>query len=421
MAFENGFQINRNTSALLGFGGSDLDIFNMTGSTPWLPPPPPGGFGPMVSSLFGQNINFTPYLIDPKQIATLVHDFFASYVSNDSSITASSLLHDTAYLGGKSLIDFMPQQTNIQCYGALFTSTARVEQINEWAANGNISELRALSTSERGLIDVFKLVELEQTNSLGFLFDQGFKPDNRREPSSGNTIVHVAAQDGKINVLKLVQLKGFGLNSVTNNQGLRPSHLALLSAQMSTLKYFDDVGVDYTIPLSKSDFRAFSGVPAGSTAMHFAVQSGSTELLDFLKSKRLDVNATNDVGDAPLHNLIKKKEHHESAIKLSNDVIIKVLSWLKANDADLNSIGEWGTIAHLIADCLSTKNPNPRDGEVSPYNVLKLRLERLGIDFSITNKRGETPDCRYNFYSQKKVDSAKHWSTIGGAGGTGML
>jgi ankyrin repeat protein len=124
---------------------------------------------------------------------------------------------------------------------------------------------------------------------VGFLLSN--KADIAKKSSNGSTCVHVAAAVGNDTVLTTLLRKSRASVNEKNDDGLTPLMLAVRSKNLQCVKSLVSAGAS----LGVKD-------PQDKTLVHFAAQSGSLEIMQYLvNEKSLDVNATDKDGITPLH------------------------------------------------------------------------------------------------------------------------
>ena len=193
--------------------------------------------------------------------------------------------------------------------------------ISKWNQNQNM-ESGFFSLPMLGHEDA--LIGLQQLTKIFNQFEgsinEGLKS---REEQSGNTFMHIAAQTGDVEAIKILHITDI-FHSQFNNLNQTPLHIAAQNGQPNALQalidlncytpdYYDDRGRTALHYAAASgdiesihillDLRLDPNIPdnEGNTALHLAVRGKNTEVIHLLGSTSADPNLPNNEGFTPLH------------------------------------------------------------------------------------------------------------------------
>ncbi|XP_071636411.1 uncharacterized protein [Temnothorax longispinosus] len=115
------------------------------------------------------------------------------------------------------------------------------------------------------------------------------KLDINARDKDGFTILHIASQEGRLEVVKYLVDKGSDINA-KNTSGTKPIHIAAREGHKDTVEFFLSKG------LSINDRGAFN-----QTLLHYAAIKGHLEFAKFLIAQGADVNAKDVNGITAMH------------------------------------------------------------------------------------------------------------------------
>ncbi|WP_264328944.1 ankyrin repeat domain-containing protein [Wolbachia endosymbiont (group A) of Andrena hattorfiana] len=211
----------------------------------------------------------------------------------------------------------------------------------------------------------------------GFLLDYRFGSDI-------GTLLHIAARDNYVNIIKPLKDKGADIN-IQNERGNTPLHEAVESGCKEAVQSLIENGAYVKAKTERSE----------DTPLHFARNAEITELL--IKNGA-SINEKNKHGCVPLHNAVECKidivgwsikkmfnviaRDKDKNTPLHNDGhtdAVRVL--LQAKGIDINSANEdRQTPLHFAASLGHT-------------DIVKVLLQTKGIDVNAEDKNGWTPLC----------------------------
>ena len=114
---------------------------------------------------------------------------------------------------------------------------------------------------------------------------------------NGNTILHLAAQFGRDDLVDYLGTKLIDENYMNNN-GRTALHLAVRYNNVSTVETFYET-------FKNREFDINQITSYGETAMHIAAKIGSTEMMTLLVNLGGDYAARDEDGNTPLHHLLE--------------------------------------------------------------------------------------------------------------------
>ena len=189
--------------------------------------------------------------------------------------------------------------------------------------------------------------------------------DVNRQDEAGNTPLHIACQNGSIDMVGyLVKKKNCDVN-VVNDRGELPLHLACKRMYGKEIIQLVSVGCD----VNRQD-------EAGNTPLHMACQNGSTDMVRYLvEEKKCGFNVANNKGELPLHLACKRMYGKE---------IIQLVSVGR----DVNRQDEAGnTPLHMACQNGST-------------DMVRYLVEEKKCGFNVANNKGELPlhlACKHRY------------------------
>uniref|UniRef100_A0A1I8J392 ANK_REP_REGION domain-containing protein n=1 Tax=Macrostomum lignano TaxID=282301 RepID=A0A1I8J392_9PLAT len=141
-----------------------------------------------------------------------------------------------------------------------------------------------------------QLVSIIRSGDLSALeayYEAGGKIIGRTIDAFGDTAVHIAAMEGRSDMIRFLHAHGLDVTAINKADNVRPVHLAALKGQLDVLRFI----------LELSGLEALQAeTEGGSSCMHCAVQGGNLEAVKFLRSEvGLPVDKKNASGTAPAH------------------------------------------------------------------------------------------------------------------------
>ncbi|GFV15640.1 ankyrin-3, partial [Trichonephila clavipes] len=201
----------------------------------------------------------------------------------------------------------------------------------------------------------------------------------------GKTFLHLAAQDGKLDIAQyLVDEKGANINAATN-RGLTPLHLAARNGHSEIVKYFVDKGADLTV--KNTD---------GRTPKDLATEKGYTDIVRFLEKSQQDrlIDAAKQ-GDL---NMVKKLIDQGTNFKFTNESgftplhyaasrgHLEVVQYLVDKGADINC----ATYIDFVGRLVSGRTPLHWAARSGKLEVVKYLVAK-GADINCRDTHDSTP------------------------------
>ncbi|XP_041370021.1 E3 ubiquitin-protein ligase MIB2-like [Gigantopelta aegis] len=128
-------------------------------------------------------------------------------------------------------------------------------------------------------------------------------------PENGITCLHVAANKGKLEIVKFLVEKEFDKDA-KDASGDTPLLEALSGKHVDVARFLIEAGTDLDISNDN-----------GQTAMHYAVRAGNPAVVRDLIVRGCDVNVTDNTGDTPLHDAIGQNETSCAEIILTSPIL----------------------------------------------------------------------------------------------------
>ncbi|XP_037803937.1 putative ankyrin repeat protein RF_0381 [Penaeus monodon] len=199
-----------------------------------------------------------------------------------------------------------------------------------------------------------------------------------KENDKGFRSVHYAACGGNVEVLKILQTKGYDMNSVTN-QGYSALHYAVKYSHLAAVKWLvKKAGLDATLlPCTRG----------GASALALARRKGHAEIVTFFE--RVTTVKSLESGDLEaLRDLVHEGVNVDAvcegkfgipvahfAAKLGHLTLLKNLQELKC---DVKAVGDAGlTALHFAAN-------------YGQLEAVKWLVDEAGLDVSLRNREGLT-------------------------------
>jgi ankyrin repeat protein len=139
------------------------------------------------------------------------------------------------------------------------------------------------------------------------------------DESSDHTLLHVAIQEKRPDVIKLLIEKGASVNKPNFSSGISPLCAAINGDRLSCFETLIENGADV------------NGDSDGWSPLHYAANSGRLEMLRILVEHRADVNMKKKAW-TPLYALVKRGSR-----SVSEETYLKMVKILVENGANVNS------------------------------------------------------------------------------------
>jgi ankyrin repeat protein len=158
----------------------------------------------------------------------------------------------------------------------------------------------------RGRMPLHRAIDAGDARAVASLLDAGanvnepIRSNEQHSSEWGNTPLHLAARDGRDDIVRLLLSRGANFNA-QNDRGITPLHLAA-AARESTAQLLLDAGARVDL----ADER-------GQTALHWAATDAQPTMIALLVARGAKVNARDRDGRTPLY-LAAAEEGHSSAI-----------------------------------------------------------------------------------------------------------
>lgn len=284
---------------------------------------------------------------------------------------------------------------------------------------------------------LFCAIDQKDLHIISFLL-KSTKIDLKVENSSGNRIVHAAAESGDKQILKEVLSAGSSAN-VVNSLGQSPLHLAILGGFEEAAIYLINEGATINRP------RCYS---LNEAPIHTASRLGFLKILEHMMNRGSDLNVQLNDGSTPLHVAIRNRhaaavellcrygastdvcdKHGKSPINLAlRQLSISIIQILLPYIFDLNNVDQIGsTPLHYLAasqipadqhldifEMLFDKgvdvDKKDRDGRTALHEtatsgnitICEVLLQN-GANVHISENRGETPLCTASAYNKADI------------------
>ena len=143
--------------------------------------------------------------------------------------------------------------------------------------------------------------------------------DVRINPAqAGSTPLHIAASSGSVALVELLAAKGGNPNQLRND-GHTPFSVSILAGDVNVVKAMVAAGADAKARWSPRDkipdpVEAITLARENQTALHLAAIEGKPELLTYLASLGVPLDAKNSMDETPL-DLADKQERYRDAIQ----------------------------------------------------------------------------------------------------------
>lgn len=134
----------------------------------------------------------------------------------------------------------------------------------------------------------------------------------------GSSPMHIAASSGSVELVQILAANG-GNPNLIRKDGHTPLSVAILAGDLAVVKELVDRGADVRAVLSPQDkipdpVEAITLARQNQTMLHLAAIAGRPELLEYLYSKGVPLNAKNSMGETP-YDLADNQERYREAIQ----------------------------------------------------------------------------------------------------------
>lgn len=255
--------------------------------------------------------------------------------------------------------------------------------------------------------------------------------DAKAPDKNGNSVLHYAARSGNLALVQWLVARGGDVNA-RNENDYTPLHEAITSRNTAVVAWLVQQGADvnrkakyYGTPVTQAvvygknrdmlDLLLKAGASLKASegpALCAAASKADPSMFRWLVAQGLDIHATDDHGDTPLH-------------VAAASGILPLTEWLLAHGADIaatNKNGDTplhaamrsdGKTAELLLAKGADVNAANNDGETPmhvaawadrPANIAVLRAHGARVD--ARNKKGQTPLHRAAYYNRAQVITA---------------
>ncbi len=249
-----------------GSGGATKNLFNITSSGHFNPPPPPGGMGAPFSPLFNQPVfNLVP-----------------------------AITIDLSFLKDLTLPNTVTDLTNW-----IFSKLAGVPDKDPILSKHNVFNLVESATSKFERLHGGPLV-----HNRYFVYGASSSRNTQQLEE-----LAIAVKDGNMELLRSSATQGFNFKDA-KLVGLSFAHIAAANGQRDTLEFLREQGVALDTPitnerqaiqkLSELSMPAIKGALLGVTPAHLAAAYAKLEVLQFLSDSGVNLNRASKSGMTPL-------------------------------------------------------------------------------------------------------------------------
>lgn len=378
--------------------GADTNVARTNGETPLMTAARVGNLE-VVRRLIAANA-------DPNAVeVTLGQTALMQAIAENHTLVARLLLEIGASASARSTNRFTPllfaaQQGNIEAAELLLSAGANVNEAAPDGIGGNTNaRTRFVEDTEAAALLV--AIDSEHPELARFLLERGADPNHN---GAGRTALHAAVQRAMPELVSALLEKGANPNArmekrlpfvsrrILQSNGLSPSNigatpffLAASFGDLESMRLLLDGGADPT--LRANDGTTALMVAAGGDYVegadkygrrwfgdNLALQESALETATFLLDLGLDINATNDNGQTPLH----------GAVYLGGT---RLVPFLVERGAEINAVNARGQTPWMIA-----AQGEYRSGSFYTHKETGDVLERLGADMTLGEDLG--PDFK---------------------------
>ena len=151
-------------------------------------------------------------------------------------------------------------------------------------------------TTDSNLKDLnaaIRAIQNQDLNDLRSTISKNKAILNDIEDSKGNTLLNVAVQEGKIEIVKYLVSEGAGVNHQDSSEET-PLIIAIKEGKLDLIIYFLSQGADVNVIVYFNE-----------TPLHKAVDKGEVEIVKLIVSHGADLNVKNNQKETPLFLLLK--------------------------------------------------------------------------------------------------------------------
>ena len=276
----------------------------------------------------------------------------------------------------------------------------------EAVENGNLTQVQSLieegaNVNTRGYINSTPLHLTSDEEIAIFLIKEGANIEAR--DNDGDTPLHLAALNGYDHIIDVLIENGAEIHAVNNEYKFTPLHYAVNKGHAFATEALIENGanlnmkdVDGDTPLHLAAYRGNeeimrllieNGVDIDATneysftSLHSAILKGNGDIVRFLVAKGANLNMKDKDGDTPLHLAVIKE----------NEDIVRLL------------------IAHEVVDINATNDlietPLHKAAQLGNMNVMEILIEN-GADENAIDLDGNTP----NYYYFQENQNGHHFA-----------
>jgi len=214
------------------------------------------------------------------------------------------------------------------------------------AQNYDIEQLLNQARFNLNLINAVKRGDLDKTKCASVDSSLEIKDKN------GNTLLHLAAFGGHLDIVKYLIEKGADLHATNKNNGT-PLHAAASNGKLNVVEYLIE---EKKVNLEVQD-------KDGNTSLSLAARGGHLDVVEYLVEKGANLSVTNKSGNTPMYEA------------MSFDIV----KYFAEKGANINAVNKNGfTLLHVAA-----ANGN--------LDVVKYLIEEKGTNIDAKDKNGNSP------------------------------
>lgn len=198
----------------------------------------------------------------------------------------------------------------------------------------------------------------------------------------GYTGLHMAAENGHLEIVNLLLANGAGINKLIFESLLTPLHLALSKGKFDIAKKLIESGADLNL---------VSAIGICGTALHYAIVKENLDLVKLLIKKKADVNIVEEnSGYSPLYLAVSLNQLETMKVLIAAKADVNLVDYEEKSPLHFAAANGLGEAAKLLVDSKATVTVKDSEGKM-PIDLAEAVKEDEMVVFLRACADGKIP------------------------------